>query len=437
MSFLRYSRDEPIDNEAPRRVYARVDQVESTDDGDVLLLDSVDADWFDAIGEESPWFGDPRVAEEIDRRISVVELVLPGARWRSERLAKVDWLELRFEPRDAYGLPDPHLPALHLPVRHYLNLFSPPTERLVEQMTAVSAETEIVLDKATGMDPLPDASVADIQGALATVGGEQAAAVYDVGQGNCTAFLRDGFPTLYFDIGGGVMRHRDSFPTALNRFCFTGEPSVILSHWDWDHWSSARRDTTALGTTWVVPRQRIGPTHCAFLSDLLRHGTVHVWPGDLDQLQVAELRVERCTGYASDRNASGLAMVFERSGADSDERMLFPADCGYDFIPSGRLDYTSVVVAHHGGRTKSTFVPAISGSPESRIVYSYGIPNYYEHPFQAVTDAFAKTGVPVLRTIDRDPASGLGHVHLYWDQAQQDAGPPCGGSHCSLTCEQR
>jgi hypothetical protein len=82
VSFLKDLHGEQPDREPPPRVYARVDTIEpgeperpghAHEDPEwpfhgrrVLLLDSVDADWFDARGEQIRSLADPKVADEAD-----------------------------------------------------------------------------------------------------------------------------------------------------------------------------------------------------------------------------------------------------------------------------------------------------------------------------------------------------------------------------------
>jgi beta-lactamase superfamily II metal-dependent hydrolase len=432
MSFLAYYRDDGEDHTpspAPARVYARVDRHEPTDANEgprTLLLDSIDADWFDELSNEISWLGE--VFEDADYRVSVVELKLgePGSGVPDLRVEEGDWLELFFSD-------------VGFEVLHYLNLFADPIVRMVNHCDRPSSGTTARLDQVTDLGSLPDADEAEIRSVLrrattATSG----AAVYDVGQGNCTALLSPrGFPALYFDFGGAVMGNKRTFPVALQRFCVSVAPPVVLSHWDHDHWSSAERDTRAQELTWVVPRHdnRLPPTHTVFLGKLQSRGRVLIWPSGLDSITEGTVTLERCRGPEWSHNDSGLAMVVETPAG----RRLFPGDCRYDHVPSAQGMLTSVVVPHHGGRTESSFVPSSDGQPSGRLVYSYGVSNIWWHPFTDVEYGHDDAGWrrKVVRHTGLRNDRGLGHVHLYWSDADADATPPCRGLNCNLTCHQR
>jgi hypothetical protein len=74
-------------------------------------------------------------------------------------------------------------------------------------------------------------------------------------RGSANAVLDlNGVPCMYADLGGGVIGHATSFPADFKRLCLT--PTIVLSHWDWDHWSSAGRFPAAQTMTWIVQTNR-------------------------------------------------------------------------------------------------------------------------------------------------------------------------------------
>jgi beta-lactamase superfamily II metal-dependent hydrolase len=432
-SFLRHYGEERPGFELPSRVYARVDQVEEvgpTEEGSrVALFDSVNAIWFDEVGRSRRALADPKFADETDEQVSVVEVSLnPGeVALDGARLDEEQWLQLELGR-----------PGTGRTVSHYANLFLAPIERSLLSVSPVDAARAQELDEAAGIDEIADASASEIYETLIALPEAGAAAVYDVGQGGCNAVLDgDSFPALYFDFGGGVLGSRDSFPSALSQFCFSRQPPIVLSHWDWDHWSSASRDPRAYEWTWIVPRQgKIGFVHAAFLAQVRRQGSVLVWPTGLGAITVGDVTLIKCSGAPSQRNNSGLALVLEGESGRRRGRALFPGDARYDNVPGSGQEFTHVVVPHHGGRTRSTFVPLSDRQTCGRLVYSHGMPNTYGHPFEEVVSAHAAIWKADLRTANRD-ASGLGHVHLYWRDKDRNADPPCGGGSCHLTCSQR
>ena len=287
MSFLRYQGEEPEVAEAPPRVYALVDRTvtlardtKSPFAGDeVVLLDSVDANWFDeARRRRDGPLADERTVDDADRNVSILELRrrdledalggdLGGELWEPA------WIEL--ELQSGYGYTD------RWPVLHYLNLFAGPVARELVHAAWAEPPLDRELADKTSMDDVPEADEDELERILSRIEAPRAVAVYDVGHGNCHAALDEHAPVLYFDFGGGVLANRRTFPAGLTQFCFSYEPPIVLSHWDWDHWSSANRDTRAYARTWILPRQGVkglGAVHRTFLARLLQHGTVLVWP---------------------------------------------------------------------------------------------------------------------------------------------------------------
>lgn len=430
MSFLTYSGDElPTPERLPDRVYGRIDAFEPPDEAfnwlPTLTFDSLDADWFDAVGSEIRWLGAPETLDEADRRISAV--VGPAERLGGPRpwfpTDEGEWYELVFAPGDD--------------VDYFFNLFAAPVLRGLQSIVRVNPGTADRLNEVTSLDDVGRASEEEISAALSAAAAADAVAVYDVGHGNCNALIEGKKVTLYFDFGGGVLRNSFTFPAALKNFCMCAEPTIVLSHWDSDHWSSGKRDTRAQKRTWIVPYQKkLGPTHLVFVGQIYASGRVLVWPAGLASVTAGAVTIERCTGPASSRNDSGLAAIVE--GVEDGARMLLPADCGYDHVPSAATGpYVSLTVPHHGGRAPSTTIPTSAGRSSGRCVYSTGAGNTYKHPYRHVELAHAGLFAAERRTEHRTNPPGLGHVHMYWDASDPPADPACGGLSCELTCHQR
>lgn len=445
MTFLRYlGPEERLDRKPPNRVYARVDRIEPQERGHtpepgtnepeewrlrlqdaaaVVALDSVDAEWFDRL-ETDARFSNPKLVDEADWHVLVVFALVEDL----PRVREGDWLELILEDAGA-----PLVPV-------FLNLYAAPEWRTLVAARTVLPDRERELIDKTSMDDVHDADEREIYDVLDAVPAPDAAGVYDVGQGSCNAALAGSLPVLYFDFGGGVLRDLRTFPAVLQAFCLTASPPIVLSHWDWDHWSSANRHPPAYHQTWIVPRQggSLGAVHLTFLGRLLQWArALLVWPPGLPSVAAGAYELLRCTGPPSSRNDSGLALVVERVFDGMAARLLCPGDAGYQRIPGGLGSFTHVVVPHHGGQTHAKAVPTPDGRTCGRLVYSYGPGNSHRHPSSAVRSLHDGHWAPrkQLQTEDRNP--DLGHVHVYWDDAAPDAHPPCGGTGCQLTCHQR
>jgi hypothetical protein len=283
---------------------------------------------------------------------------------------------------------------------------------------------------------LSDAAVAHLAGG-ATIGGVR---VFDYGQGDCSAIVdEDGDPVVFFDMGGGKGTgstthpwHVDwgveaKFATAPWRHKFPvvkNQPTVILSHWDGDHYSTAYYLThramkskivpddapDVRSLKWLVPRQCRHPSKLAFVAEL---NDVACWPEQVTRhrFQISGrtvLQVERCVGTREkgyDPNLDGLALLVERlDGNDNvEERMLLPGDAPYAYIPScrdGQLDKVIALLAfHHGSKTHlaqaERAIPVAAGDMHD-IVYTYGLKpsgeRCFQHPSAEAIDAYVKRG---------------------------------------------
>jgi hypothetical protein len=297
--------------------------------------------------------------------------------------------------------------------------------------------------------------------------------VFDYGQGDCSAIVDEhDDPVVFFDMGGGKQTGSATHPWHIDWGAdakFKGapwrhkvpsvknSPTVILSHWDGDHYSTAyylthrsmksktvpnnAPDVTDL--KWLVPRQCRHPSKLAFVTEL---NDVGCWPEDIDEhrFQISGrtfLRVERCVGAAAkqyDPNLDGLALFVERVDDDGNvvERMLLPGDAPFAYIPScrrGQLDHVIALLAfHHGSKTHldgvADSIPAAAGHAHE-IVYTYGLkPNgerCYEHPSAEAIDAYREHGWDKPRR----PAGSFAH----WPPAAGDLGDPIGRDDVLLT----
>jgi len=212
---------------------------------------------------------------------------------------------------------------------------------------------------------------------ISTAGG---VAFYDVGQGVCQAAIDDELhiPQLYVDFGGGVLANKKTFPDGFSGFCFTREPMIILSHWDWDHWSSAQRWPEALDALWLTPPVPLKPIQLAFAAELYERGSLRIWdatwPG---AITAGAVTIERCTGQTA--NDSGLAVTL-RQRRNSSKNCLLPGDADYACIPSvaDGKSFSVLCMTHHGGRLHSPTYPKAKRSAVS--VLSAGPRNTYRHP---------------------------------------------------------
>jgi beta-lactamase superfamily II metal-dependent hydrolase len=275
-------------------------------------------------------------------------------------------------------------------VEQYPTLISEPTTAALSDVRIVPPTRMEQLKQAFSFDSFPRSSEIQIRGLLERLGDQRRwVAAFDVGQGACNALVSDDGPDLYFDFGGGVLGNRQTFPKTLERICTTKNPVVILSHWDWDHWSSLERFPEAFGLKWLVPDQKIDnrPTHLQVAAKLAHRGNLFVWSRAIPPLTIGDLELALCNGRV--RNDSGIAVAYRcRTG----ERALLPGDARYGVVPIGlTADLSSVVVPHHGAKCAERHVPKPSAPPR-KSVFSYGAGNTYGHASAQCRTAHSNAG---------------------------------------------
>lgn len=203
-------------------------------------------------------------------------------------------------------------------------------------------------------------------------------AVMHVGQGNCNAVCNaQGAPIFYFDLGAGCLQNTHTRPVPL-RFCFTQQPWVVLSHWDFDHWYGATLPGQAVPpVNWLAPSQAIGVRTRKFAAGLIARGLLRLWPAAQRTVVNAPVELAKCGGAS--KNDSGLALTvgFHRRGA-----VMCPADATFDHIPVPRLGrgrpLAGLVATHHGSAHIGAPIPR--PAPTAKLAFSFGTGNSFGHP---------------------------------------------------------
>ena len=296
-----------------------------------------------------------------------------------------------------------------------------------------------MLNELTGWRGIEESPRPDIEEILNGIAPVDAVAIYDVGQGAATALLSHGVPVLYFDLGGSAIGNWRSFPESLRQFCMTAKPPVVLSHWDWDHWSSALRDLRSLERPWILPIQDgsgdLGAVHSRFLAMLRAYGAnIHWWHYGTSAIASPRTGVTlfQAQGPTKSRNESGLALSIVRP----DCGVLLPGDASLQHVCSSSSSLDYLMVPHHGGRTSLGTVPSPKDKWRSHLVYSYGIGNSYLHPLPRTVRALRRSWKKNTHTALRD-SSGLGHVGIdLAGRNQRRKLPPCGHCICQLGIRQ-
>lgn len=402
--------------EYPRSSYARLDQIEPPNLEDakeiVLAFDAVDAKWSGFQDDEllsleqGPAqkaklrrFWEGRFAPPDTRETTTTDPFDNLPMYRIEITLKRNdalcewllengdrWLEIELDENG------------HLEVDVFGGLFMEPvTARLAHKPRPALASA--ALQQLFDMDEWPDATEAELEAALTLRCKLEQLVMFDVGQGSAIALVCVcGQPMTYFDVGCGVYRNAKTKPQQV-KFCTHEPPTVILSHWDADHWAGATLDRRLLGMTWVAPRQSISTVHTVFANDILKAGgRILIVPATLGSLRLStigqSLDLRRCTG--TDRNGSGLALVVEDEATR--RGWLLTGDAGYNYVPGPiPADLAALVVPHHGADMGSASVPPLAGPGYTRLLYSFGPGNAHgrtgiRHPTAAAVTAHGLVG---------------------------------------------
>lgn len=367
-----------VDNKEARRAnryYGRVDSVEVIDNQNsetLIQLDAVAADSFD----QQLYHGVPFTGALDRLPLAVLEfstLNIPNQLqgYLREAAQPGAWLEVQSVSKG---------PA-SVDIDYYPGLFADGVTQASE-IKPIDKQLALVLSAAFSFDDIPDDSEANIAGLLDPVPPLDFITVYDIGQGNLNGLWKSGAGArLYYDFGGPVTANRPTFPKNPGKLCFFHTPPVVLSHWDWDHWSSAGRYSQILDSHWIVPRcDDPGANHRALAWDLHRRGHLHIWPKGMTEYDGQYFRIEKCTG--SGRNDSGLAMIVHgEEGPDPRREVLLTGDAAYDCIPgvTNKARFGAVVASHHGAIVDS--ISEVRPSPRGgALVYSVGNGNQFCHP---------------------------------------------------------
>lgn len=210
-----------------------------------------------------------------------------------------------------------------------------------------------------------------------------------VGQGNCVALCdAHTIPFAYVDVGGGCYANAKTRPSTID-LCLSGNPTVILSHWDADHWYGAVLDPRLLGQTWIAPKQRIGPVAAELCRKIEAKGRLETWPTSAKGYVGRWGALVKCTGRG--RNNAGLASIVWLPTSDP-ALVLLPGDCEYRHVPcTAHHAFSGVVAAHHGAAIRS-IRRLVARGDGAHVCYSYGVGNGYGHPADRAIEQYYTDG---------------------------------------------
>lgn len=410
-------------HEHPREYYGFVDQIEpdppNAEGSATVLLDCLGANWFDQQEDHAANWETLKNAP-----LAVIQAELPPAKlgrksaFDLRRLGQ--WLQIRFEQQG------------ELAATRFTNLVGASDRGFIDEIATLDTRRAGRLKRffsTKNIEPLNESKAESLFAGRDSI---DFVNVMDVGQGSANALVESNHGArLYFDAGGGVLQHKRTYPGNLT-FCVAAEPPVVLSHWDWDHWSSAmihgHHDLQDL--SWIVPDQgSLSGVHAAFAAAIAQSGNLYLWPSSWSDRTFGRITIQRCTGNPGNRNDSGLAMLI-RGPSPKDDPIILTGDADYRHIPATHAlsgKYQAVVVPHHGGRARTKHpVASPNGSPTRRLVYSYGLPNYYKHPHVTTIQAHRNQGWRGQETRQTAARSGQRpqHVGIGWTGGRYQGGCP-------------
>ncbi len=365
-----------------------------------VRLDLLKGPFLGKLGDLSKEYGDEVFR---DMPIPIIAFEIPEGR-RDEYFGRIDgslvesvWYRLDLDrdgpPASRYSdltAPEPEPEPVHIARMSSIDDDSP-EGRLLLRIFSLSELPQGGADEVAGFLP-----------GLSSIADDLRVGVYDVGQGNANAVCDDSnMPLLYFDLGGGCLRNASTYlKPKWKDFCWTRQPPVILSHWDYDHYFSGTflNHWTPLTNNpwksqWIVPDQRIGATAKRMLANIVNGGgSVLVWSKPPWIVQKGPVVVNLPTPKALNKNDSGIVLRLEIGMPHGAKwPVLLPGDIDYQNISSTLTqDLEAIVATHHGSKHYSGQPPASNGSGE--IAYSFGTGNSFGHPANVAVNEHAAQG---------------------------------------------
>lgn len=224
--------------------------------------------------------------------------------------------------------------------------------------------------------PLPSSKCA-IAAALDSIADVARVRVRDVGQASFSSLCdKDGKALLHFDVGLPISFNGHTAPKAFD-LDPEEKPTIVLSHWDWDHLHSAFIFPHLRECTWIVPDQRLGPGAARLARILAASGKLLVHPSSAVTTFPSGC-IQQASGPEQNNNDSGLILS---ASLLSGRKVLFTGDSDYRYLPPTLGASDALVATHHGARlqsgSKAIPVPATNADT---LLLSFGKRNVYRHP---------------------------------------------------------
>ncbi|MDN5069026.1 hypothetical protein [Aliarcobacter butzleri] len=359
-----------IDAFYDKKFYAYIEQIEENQESFELILDGIERKVFDEINENNVF----EILEKVDTNI--FSLILKKHIYKE--LQDSNWISFSLTNKET-----------EYPINLYDTVFfdEAPEQLFIENIKPIRINGK---QKIYSMEIFEEATENAIFNILNTISENKIhnVVVYNVGQGNCNSLTdSSGIPNLYYDFGGGVFQNTKTYPGELLnpnkiKFCYTTNPPVVLSHWDWDHMSSIMKidNQEIKESNWIVPKQEIGITHLKIAVELYNNHKLIVWPDNLSLVNTNNIELQKLTVIdKKDKNNNGLVLTVDLSHICSG-CILLPADANYELI-NQKESYTGLVATHHGASSHNCLNKIPNSMSEAmKIAYSFGYKNSYNHP---------------------------------------------------------
>lgn len=216
----------------------------------------------------------------------------------------------------------------------------------------------------------------------------------DVGQGSFVSIHNGTRTLIFFDVGEPLWFNAASMPRQGVRFRKPIPGAVvILSHWDYDHYSRAFRDEDLRNLVWIAPGGSVGPRAKKFADGL---GRLYALPY---KTSFTASLIRLFWGKGTDRNNSGIIVRVNANG----RWILLTGDASYEWIAFHmKRKLNGLIVPHHAAQSShpphvKIPKPVASCKPAKAVACS-GHHNKYKHPSMAVLAEHANRGWHVCIT---------------------------------------
>jgi beta-lactamase superfamily II metal-dependent hydrolase len=200
----------------------------------------------------------------------------------------------------------------------------------------------------------------------------------DVGQASCIAMEKNGQQVAFFDVGFPLPFFKKSLPRKVTELSPAENCLVILSHWDYDHYSWAKKNPLFRELRWIAPEGNLSKSGTKFANSL---GDKLLRLPRGNRIGNKNMQIDWATGNPNDKNNSGIVVTINLHG----RKVLLTGDAAYNNISPHLLsDLSGVSIPHHGGLTEGNIpYPILTGS---KAISCCGQKNSYGHPRSEILD---------------------------------------------------